>query len=189
MSAEGLRSTTYPVFGPVEDLVLSLLKDFFAGQEVNVQGELPDFSQPQIMERYTDGLDLPLIVPLTRNRSGVIPYQTPEDRWMRSAMIELNTFAGGIDRDIVNSELQEACRHAFLEAWVNQTDYPGYGVINMVNSSVYARPDNDWATSSHVVQYSRLPQNVSRFEAIYRILVRPSRTYSNRFLSVPSGPQ
>lgn len=169
------RPTTYPVFGTIEDLIITILKEYFEDKDVTVY------------ERYNEGAQLPCVVPLSANRSGMIAYQTPEDMWVRSAMIELNTVASGVDRDKINAQLQEACRHALYEAWYAQIDYPGIGVINKISNSNFARPESDWATSSHAVQYAKLPNGASRYEAMYRILVRPSATYSNPFLSIPEG--
>ncbi|MDS2171611.1 hypothetical protein Q7C18_02765 [Nesterenkonia sp. CL21] len=170
------RPTVYPVFGALEDLILAVLRDYFK-----------DRDDVHIYDRYSEGMDLPAVVPLSANRAGMVAYQTPEDSWARSGIIELNTFADGPNRDIVASQLQEACRHAIYEAFFKQTDYPGLGVINKVSNSNYSRPEGDWATTTHAVQYARLPNSVTRYEARYRLLIRPSKTYSNPFLSVPEG--
>lgn len=147
-----------------------MLKEYFEGQDVH------------IYEKYEEGMSLPAIVPLSANRSGMVAYQTPEDSWVRSGIIELNTIADGPERNRINADLQEACRHAIYEACYYQRDYPNFGVINKVSNSNYARPETDWATTSHAVQYAKLPANASRYEARYRILVRPSKTYTNPFL-------
>lgn len=130
-------------------------------------------------------MQLPAIIPLSANRSGMVAYQTPEDQWVRSGIVELNTLADGPDRDLTNAWLQEACRHAIYEAWYYQRDYPNHGIVNKVSNSNYARPHSDWATTSHAVQYAKLPATASRYEAQYRILVRPSKTYTNPFISPP----
>lgn len=146
-----------------------------------------DRSDVHVYERYSEDMELPAVIPLSANRSGMVAYQTPADQWVRSGIVELNTIASGPDRDWLNAQLQEACRHAIYEAWHKQKDYPNYGVINKVSNSNYARPESDWATSSHAVQYAKLPNGASRYEARYRLLVRPSRTYENPFLSIPEG--
>lgn len=168
----GDRPTVYPVFGAVEDLLLNILREYFEGQDVHVY------------EKYHEGIQLPAVIPLSANKSGVVAYQTPEDQWLRSAMVELNTIASGPERDKINAQLQEACRHALYEAWFAQKTYPGIGVINKVSNSNYARPESDWATSSHAVQYAKLPNGASRYEAIYRLLIRPPKasTYDNPFI-------
>lgn len=173
----GERATIYPVFGPIEDILLKVLKDYFADKDVHVYG------------KYAEGLELPAVIPLSANRSGAIAYQTPQDPWVRSAMIELNTIAVGPERDVICAQLQEAARHAIYEAWFNQRSFPGLGVINKVSNSNYARPESDWATSSHAVQYAKLPNGASRYESIYRLLIRPpaASTYSNPFIPTPEG--
>lgn len=170
------RPTVYPVFGALEDLLLTILDDYFK-----------DHPEVHVYERYSEDMQLPAIVPLSANRSGMVAYQTPEDQWVRSGIVELNTIATGPDRDLVNAQLQEACRHAIYEAWFHQRDYPNHGVINKVSNSNYARPETDWATTSHAVQYAKLPSGSSRYEARYRLLVRPSATFSNPFLSTTEG--
>lgn len=178
MTDFGSRGTIYPIFGAIEDLMLYVLKDYFK-----------DRDDVHVYEKYSEGIKLPAVIPLSANKSGVVAYQTPEDQWVRSAMVELNTIANGPDRDLINSQLQEACRHALYEAWFHQRSYPGIGVINKVSNSNYARPESDWATSSHAVQYAKLPNGASRYEAIYRFLIRPpsASTYNNPFISTPEG--
>jgi hypothetical protein len=173
----GGRPTIYPIFGPVEDILLNVLRDYFADKDVHIYA------------KYKEGIELPAIIPLNANRSGAIAYQTPEDPWVRSAMIEMNTIASGPERDVICAQLQEAARHALYEAWFAQKSYPGLGVLNKISNSAYARPESDWATSSHAVQYAKLPNGASRYESTYRILVRPPRssTYNNPFISSPEG--
>lgn len=170
------RPTVFPIFGAVEDLFLAILSEFFK-----------DHPDVHIYDQYSEDMELPAVIPLSANRSGMVAYQTSEDRWMRSGIIELNTIASGNDREIVNAQLQEACRHAIFEAWYHQRDYANHGSISTVSNSNYARPESDWATTSHAVQYAKLPAGASRYEARYRVLVRPSRTYDNPFLSKNPG--
>lgn len=165
------------MIGLVEDLILGVLRDFFQHR--------PDIT---IRERYAEGLSLPLIVPTQRNRAGVVGYQNPNDRWLRTSIIEVSTFMDGPDRDEQNGYLQEACRHALFQAQRDQVEYPGIGVLNQVQGGTYARPEGDWATTSHAVQYAKLPHNVSRFESTYRVLVRPSTTFYNPYLTTTEGP-
>lgn len=171
------RPTTYPVFGQAEDLFLAILRDYFQHR--------PDIT---VRERYAEGMTLPLIVPTHRNRAGVVGYMNPHDRWLRSAIMEVSTFIDGPDRDQMNGYLQEACRHALFDAQEKQIEYPGIGVINQIQGGTYARPENDWATTTHAVQYAKLPNNVSRYETTYRLLVRPSTTFVNPFLTTTEGP-
>lgn len=156
--------------------MLAILREYFA-----------DRDDVHIYATLSEGMNLPAIVPLSANRAGMVAYQTPEDMWVRSGIIELSTIADGPDRDLIAAHLQEAARHALYEAWYHQRDYPDFGVINKISNSNFARPETDWATTSHAVQYSRLPHGASRYEARYRILVRPSVTYTNPFLSTPNG--
>lgn len=173
---EALRPSHYPVIGQVEDLFLGVFRDYFKHR--------PDIN---IRERYAEDMSLPLIVPTQRNRAGVVGYQNPNDRWVRTAIVEVSTFMEGPDRDEMNGYLQEACRMALFDAQRNQLDIPGVGVINAVQGGTYARPEGDWATTTHAVQYAKLPNSVSRYEATYRVLIRPSKTFFNPFLPTPEG--
>lgn len=172
---------TYPVFGAAEDLVLGLLKPYF---ERLASAGGPDV---RVYTTYQDGMQTPGVLILNTRRTGIDAYATRDENWTRSVVLEVNTFADGDNADRDAADLQEAIRHVFLDAHARQVVVPGSGSISAVSSSVMAVRQTDWATASGPTQYARLPSGTSRYEARYRLLVRPDATYDNQFLAPFSG--
>lgn len=162
-----------PVFGSADDLMLGIFRRFFDGQDVHI-GTL-----------YSEDLKPPLIITRRERRSGTISTKTDDDRFLQPAIIVVNTITAGIDADEVGEELQEACRLAIRQAHLEQWTFPDAGHIAVVENSTPASRVSDWATQTGVVQYASLPKSWVRYEAIYRILIRPpaQRTITNRFIT------
>lgn len=167
-----MAETTLPVFGAVEDLMLGVLRPFFTGTDVKVEAA------------YYEGMRLPAVIPLHARRSGGVTYQNADQAFTEAALIEVNTICEGVDADLWNAELQEACRHALILAQRNQLVVPGVGVINRIQASTKATRQTDWATATGLVQYATLPAGAVRYEAVYKLLLRPDPNASttNRYL-------
>ncbi|GAA1411906.1 hypothetical protein AUR04nite_00530 [Glutamicibacter uratoxydans] len=133
---------------------------------------------------FEDDMELPAVVPLISRRSGEAAFLGHDIGEMRVALLELNTITEGPDADSDCHDLQEACRKLIVEAWLNQTEVPGVGVINRITNTIIGSAVSDWQTSTGVVQYANLPAGAQRFEAVYRLLIRPPRSSKpvNRFI-------
>lgn len=163
--------TTLPIFGAVEDLLLGILRPVLEPKGVHVYAE------------FEEHMQLPAVVPLSSRRSGTTAFDGADVAHMRTAVIEMNTICDGPDSAKENAELQEACRHVIINAWRNQTVVEGAGVINRIDNSTIATHVTDWATSTGVVQYANLPNGAERYEAVYRLLIRPPTIPApNRFM-------
>ena len=165
---------TIPVFGSVDDLLLTLFRDFFAGHEELHIGSL-----------FTEGLEPPIVIVRRERRSGTASIDADDDRFIQPAIISVNTITSGPDADALGEELQEACRIAIREAQQNQTYFPGLGSISAITNAIEPSRVADWATSTGVVQYASLPKQWARYEAVYRLLIRPpdQATVSNRYVA------
>jgi hypothetical protein len=168
-----VNTRTVPVFGSVDDLMIALLKDFFDGQDIHI-GTL-----------YASALEPPIIIARRERRSGQASIDSTDDRFIQSAIISINTITSGPDADQIGEELQEACRIAIREAQQNQTVFPGLGSISSITNSIEPSRVADWATSTGQVQYASLPKGWTRFESVYRLLIRSPHTtpVSNRFVT------
>lgn len=168
-----MGDTSMPVFGAVEDLLLGILRPFFEGTDANVYAG------------YFDGMVLPAIVPLHARRSGGVTYQNADQAFTEATLIEVNTICEGPNADLQSAELQEACRHALLQAQREQITVPGVGAINRIQASTKATRQPDWATATGIVQYATLPLGAVRYEAVYKLLLRPdaSTPTTNRYLN------
>lgn len=167
---------TYPVFGAVEDLVIGLLRPYFT--------RLQEAGGPEVhvYTSYQEDMRTPGILCLNTRRTGIEAYSTNDDNWVRSVVLEVNTFADGAEAERDAADLQEVVRHIFMDAQRRQVVIPNVGVLNKVTSPVMATQHTDWATASGPVQYAKLPHGITRYEGRYRLLMRPSATYDNKFL-------
>ena len=163
-----------PVFGSTDELTLRIFRDYFAGQKIHI-GTL-----------FSDDLMPPVIICRKERRSGTVAHASPDENDLQAAIISVNTITDGIDGDEACEELQEACRIALVQAQLTQRVYPNAGSISTITNSSPPSRVSDWATSTGVVQYSELPKTLVRYEAIYRVLIRPPRqdTITNRFLTL-----
>lgn len=156
-----------PDFAPVEDLLLGVFRRWFAGLDVYVGAE------------FTKEMPLPAVISRADRRSGLQAFHsTSDDRFQRAVVISVSVFCdgpthSGLNADRQGGQLAESCalalRHAFSEQWV----VPGAGHIAFVDQTIPFTRVTDWQTSTSVVQYASLPDGMVRYEAIYRILIRP----------------
>lgn len=156
-----------PVFGHVEDLVPTLLRNFFEGQGANV------------VSAFETGMPLPIIVARQDRSSGMPPGYLGDARFMMPALLSVDTITQGPDADLEGADLQEAVRIALHEAWHDQLVIPGAGYIGRIENSSKPSRVSDWATAQGPVQYSSLPQGALRYEANYRLLLRPDNNQAN----------
>lgn len=165
---------TIPTFGSVDDLMVAVFKDFFTGQEIHI-GTL-----------FSSALTPPIIIVRRERRSGQASIDSEDDRFIQPAIVSVNTITSGPDADQLGEELQEACRIAIREAQQNQVMIPGSGSISAITNSIEPSRVSDWATSTGVVQFASLPKGWSRYESVYRFLIRPpdQTQVTNRY--VPS---
>ena len=174
-------SLYYPAFGASEDLVVGLLRPYF---DRLVKAGGPDV---RVYTNYEDGMVMPCVLAINTRRTGIDAYAVKDEPWIRSVVLEVNTLASGRNADEDAAKLQEAIRHVFMNAQRNQIIVPNVGYINRLSSSVMATRQTDWATSSGPTQYAKLPHGASRYEARYRMLIRPPSTYDNKFLAPFDG--
>lgn len=162
-----------PIFGSTDELMLGVLRKFFFGQGVEI-GTL-----------YSEDITPPFIMVRRERRSGTVMTKTDDDRFLQPSIVAVNTITDGIDADEVAEELHEAIRYAIRKAQQDQVVIPNGGCIAQLENSTTASRVSDWATSTGVVQYASMPKHWVRYEAIYRVLVRPpgQDTITNRFIS------
>ena len=172
MSSKDIRPI--PVFGSTDELTLAIFREFFKGQDIHI-GTL-----------FSDDLKPPVIICRKERRSGTVAHSSPDENDLQAAIVAVNTITDGLDADESAEELQEACRIALVRAQLTQAMYPNAGSIALITNSSPPSRVSDWATSTGVVQYSELPKTLVRYEAIYRLMIRPPRqsTITNRFLTL-----
>lgn len=156
-------SRQIPTMGSVDDLLLGIVKPFFAGQPIHV-GTL-----------FAEGLPTPTIIVRRERRSGTASVDVHDDRYLQPAIVSVNTITDGPDADALGEQLQEACRIAIREAQQNQLQVPGSGHIAEITNSIEPSRVSDWATSTGVVQYASLPKGCVRYESVYRLVIRPPK--------------
>jgi hypothetical protein len=161
-----------PYFGSVDELLRVVFKQFFAGHP-----------EVHVYTTFSENMLLPCIVARRDRRSGTLALATKDDRFMESCIVMVSTITDGADGDEMGEELQEMCRYALRQAQQLQVSVPGCGHIAVLEGSTHPAKVADWQTSTSVVQYASLPKNAVRYEAIYRLLVRPpdQQTITNRF--------
>lgn len=173
------QNLTFPVFGTVENLMLGLLRPWFARVEAAGGPKVHVYSE------YQANMITPYVLVLNTRRTGIEAYETKDDEWARAAVLEVNTICSGPNAEDDCGKLQESVRHCLLEAHRNQTVVPNAGVINQVTTPTLATRQTDWASASGPVQYAKLPIGESRYEARYRMIIRPASTYENKFIAPP----
>ena len=152
---------TIPVFGSVDDLMVALFRDFFTGQNIHI-GTV-----------FSSAIEPPIIIVRRERRSGQASIDSSDDRYIQSAIVSVNTITAGPDADMLGEQLQEAARIAIREAQQNQITVPGLGSISSITNSIEPSRVSDWATSTGVQQYASLPKGWTRYESVYRFLLRP----------------
>ena len=166
-----IHESSTPYFGSVDELLRSILTQFFAGQEVHVY------------TTFQEHMQTPAIIARRDRKSGTLALHSRDDRFMQSAIVMLSTITEGPDADEMGEELQEMCRYALRQAQQLQVSVPGCGSIAVLEESMHPSKVADWQTSTSVVQYASLPKNAARYETVFRLLVRPPAqdTITNRF--------
>jgi hypothetical protein len=164
-----------PVRGSTDELLLHILQQFFEGQDIHI-GTL-----------FSEEINPPMIIARAERRSGTIANVLADDRYLHPAVISVSTITSGVDADEVGEELQEAVRIALRQAQIEQITVPNGGTLNQIAAASLPVRVSDYATSTGIVQYASLPQGWVRYEAVYRLIIRPpsQSTITNRFL--PSG--
>ena len=160
-----------PYFGSVDEMLREILTNFFTGQEVYVY------------TTFQENMKTPAVIARRDRKSGTLALATRDDRFMESAIVMVSTITEGPDADEMGEELQQMCRYALRQAQQQQVSIPGCGSIAVLNESIHPSRVADWQTSTSVVQYASLPKNASRYETVFRLLIRPPAqdTITNRF--------
>lgn len=161
------RTTNLPIFGSLERLMLGIFEPYFEGTDVNVT------------PLFEEGMALPCVVARNDPAAGSARAFRADFRFLRPAILSVDTITTGINADDDAAILQEACRIAMQEAWEQQIVVPGVGYIAKIENSTSASRKSDWATSTGPVQYASLPRGATRYEANYRLLVRPDQDQAN----------
>lgn len=170
-----------PVFGDVELLTKRILVDHFA------LVEKAGGPYVQIASSYQQNMQTPLVLAINTRRTGLDAYGNNDEMFMRSAIMEINTVTDGIDAETDGIQIHESVKQALVTARLKQTHYPGLGILNDVSSPLTATRQTDWATSTGPVQYSKLPEGAVRYEARYKMIIRPSYEHHNKFLPFADG--
>lgn len=160
-----------PVFGSADELMRQLFENFFAGMDIHVY------------TTFSEHMQTPAIVARRDRRSGTLALHSKDDRFMQPVIMMVSTVTSGVDADEEGEELQEMCRYAIRQAQQRQTMFPNGGSIAVLEASTHPAKVSDWQTSTSVVQYASLPKGAIRYEAIFRLLIRPpaQSTITNRF--------
>lgn len=160
-----------PMFGSVDTLLREVFTKYFADQDVT------------FYTTFQENMQTPCVIARRDRKSGTLALRTRDERFMQSAIIMVSCITDGPDADQMGEELIEACRYALWEAHQKQISVPGAGSIAVIQESIHPSRVADWQTSTSVVQYASLPKTACRYEAVYRVLVRPPAqdTITNRF--------
>jgi len=170
-----------PVFGDAEALVLVCLVNHFA------LVEKAGGPYVQVVSTYQQNIQPPAVLAINTRRTGLDAYGNNDEMFMRSAVMEINTFTDGADAETDGVNLQESVKQALVRAHLKQIHYPGLGIINHISSPLTATRQTDWATATGPVQYSKLPEGAVRYEARYKMIIRPPYEHYNQFLPFDEG--
>ena len=143
---------------PVEDLLLTLLRERLSGMAV----------QSLIFAEQA----FPMV--LVRRQPSFGEWQG-DTRLLDSADIVIHTLAEDPDGDEDAALLAEAVRVCLRDAWLSQQVVPRRGHLTRVTMTSAPRRVTDWATATGPVQYADLPTGVWRYETLYRIAIRKPR--------------
>lgn len=152
-----------PNFGPVEDLLLNILRDYFSGTDITVASV------------FREGMTLPAIVARQDKKSGTSNIYASDPRFFRVALVSVDVVCEGPDADQDASLLHEAVKDALVNAWFSQLIVEGVGYIAKIENIGTPSRSADWATSTGVVQYASLPQGAVRFDNTFRLFIRPDQ--------------
>lgn len=163
-----------PRFGPSEDLLLRVFREYFYGDPYRLDPPWNDKHKPFIRTLLPDDMDFPLLFVRRDKRSGSQNLDFSDQRHGLSMVATVETFSQGDDADLDSALLQEAVRQCLFEAVNKQKGWSDLGFLSSVN--IWSQPArvSDYATSTGVVQYASLPNGVIRYESIYQFIVRPA---------------
>lgn len=173
-----------PEFGPAEDLLLRVLRQYFYGDPHQFDPPEGAADAPYIRTLLSDDPEFPLLLVRRDKRSGGQTLNVDDQRHALSAVFTIESLCQGDEADVDSASLQEAARVALQAAVEDQVGWPDLGYLNHVN--IWSQPArvSDYATSSGVVQYASLPVGVLRYESIYQFIMRPVKAGAtgNRFI-------
>lgn len=158
----------YPAFGPIHRLGIGVIREWFAGMEVEGR---PITVGSRIPADMSD--KLPFVMVRADRRSGKETTRSKDERFLQASLLSVETFTTGVNAESDGYDIQESCRLALWGAWRDQISIPDAGSIAAIESSSGAALVSDYATSTGVVQYASLPKAAARTEAIYQLFVRP----------------
>ncbi|MFC4089354.1 hypothetical protein [Micromonospora sp. GCM10011541] len=144
---------------PVEDLLLPILREGLPGVQVKT---LVGFDQT-----------FPLVLVRRQPQFGSWGGDT---RFTDVADIAVHTFCEDPNGDEDAALLGEAVRVVLRNAWLDHKVVPGRGHLTYVDMTSAPRRATDWATATGPVQYADLPTGVSRYETLFNVEIRKSRT-------------
>lgn len=162
--------TAYPVFAPVEGLLMGLLRPAFEPQGVNVHTS------------HYEGLALPLIIARSTRANATNGVYPDDNRFIRSVKISISAITIGLDAEWQGALLIEAAQHVILKAWQDQVVIPGFGHISHVNAFIDPVRVSDFQTATNIVQYPSLPKEAVRYEQNFSLLIRPDKDTKNPYL-------
>ena len=95
-----------------------------------------------------------------------------DPRFIDNGSFKVNVFTTGVNADIEGQLISEAIRVMLFQAHTERWHFPGLGSILKIQMLVEPNDQDDWATSTGVVQYADLPKGVARAESIYDMTIR-----------------
>lgn len=161
-------TVAYPAFGPIHRLGLKIIRDWFAGMEVDGR---PITIGSRIPADMSDSI--PFIMVRAEKRSGKETTRSNDERFLRASQLSIETFTSGVNAENDGYDIQESCRLAIWNAWSEQIVVPDAGSIASVIRTSGAALVSDYATSTGVVQYASLPKAAARTEASFELMIRP----------------
>lgn len=169
----------YPSFGPIHRLGLKIIRDWFAGMEVDGR---PITVGSRIPADMSDSM--PFIMVRAEKRSGKETTRSRDERFLQASQLSIETFTAGVNAENDGYDIQESCRLAIWNAWREQIVVPDAGSIATIVRSSGAAFVTDYATSTGVVQYASLPKATARTEASFQLMIRPpdQSTIANPFI-------
>lgn len=146
-----------------EDLLLGIIRP--------LEEDIPGLTVSTIIQD-----DFPTPYVMCRSDTGSWDSDTAgsaDRRFMRRFTADIQTWVDGTEADTRNGWLQEIVYLRLYTAWSRQIIVPGVGHIAKLRVSSPAHEVPDWATSTGVNQYAQLPKGMLRYQAKYRVWVRP----------------
>lgn len=95
-----------------------------------------------------------------------------DPRFIDSGPIKITVFTEGPDGDVEAFLISEAIRVMMLEASLERWNFPGMGSVVSIEMQAEPTDSDDWATATGIVKFADLPEEVTRFETIYRMTIR-----------------